>query len=61
MILSVGWGTKEKPGEEGEPGKGSDEDPGAEDPAASVDKVQDPAPKVVKDKENKRTEFEVNA
>ncbi len=61
MILSVSWGTKEKPGEEGEPGKGSDEDPGAEDPAASVDKVQDPAPKVVKDKENKRTEFEVNA
>ena len=61
MILSVSWGTKETPGEEGETDKGSDEDSSVEDSAASVDKVKDPAPKELKDKANKRTEFEVNA
>jgi len=51
MILSVSWGTKEMPGEEGEPEKGSDAY------AISVD----PAPEAVKEKANMRTEFEINA
>ncbi len=61
MILSVSWGTKETPNEEGETEKGSDKDSSPEDSAVSVDKVKDPAPKELKDKANKRTEFEVNA
>ena len=61
MILSVSWGTKEIPGEKGESGEGSDEDAASEDPVLAADKIKDPTPKEVKEKANKRTEFEVNA
>jgi len=61
MILSVSWGTKEIPGEEGEPGKESDENAASGDPAPAAEKEVDPAPKTVKEKANKRTEFEINA
>jgi cell division protein FtsW len=52
MILSVSWGTKEIPG---------DEDAASGDPVPAVEKVANPTPKEVKEKANKRTEFEVNA
>ena len=61
MILSVSWGTKEIPGEAGESGEGSDEDVASGDPVLAADKIKDPTPKEVKEKANKRTEFEVNA
>ena len=61
MILSVSWGTKEMPGEEGEPEKESDENAVSGDPAPAADKEADPAPKAVKENTNKRTEFEINA
>ena len=61
MILSVSWGTKEMPGEVGESGEGSDEDVASGDPVLAADKIKDPTPKEVKEKANKRTEFEVNA
>ena len=61
MILSVSWGTKEIPGEAGESGEGSDEDVASGDPVPASDKIKDPTPKEVKEKANKRTEFEVNA
>jgi hypothetical protein len=61
MILSVSWGTKEIPAEAGESGEGSDEDVASGDPVLAADKLKDPTPKEVKEKANKRTEFEVNA
>ncbi len=61
MILSVSWGTKEIPGEAGESGEGSDEDVASGDPLPAAEKVANPTPKEVKEKANKRTEFEVNA
>ena len=61
MILSASWGTKEMPGEEGEPEKESDENAVSGDPAPAADKEADPAPKAVKENTNKRTEFEINA
>ncbi|MBE9519143.1 MAG: FtsW/RodA/SpoVE family cell cycle protein [Bacteroidetes bacterium] len=61
MILSVSWGTKEMPGEEGEPEKESDKNAVSGDPAPAADKEADPAPKAVKENTNKRTEFEINA
>ena len=61
MILSVSWGTKEMPGEEGEPEKESDENAVSGDPAPAADKEADPAHKAVKENTNKRTEFEINA
>ena len=61
MILSVSWGTKEIPAEAGESGEGSDEDVASGDPVPAADKIKDPATKDVKEKANKRTEFEVNA
>ncbi len=57
MILSVSWGTKEMPGEAENPG----EEAAAEvvvDPAATQAAVQATAP--VKEKGNKRTEFEID-
>ena len=57
MILSVSWGTKEMPGEAEDPG----EEAAAEvvvDPAATQAAVQATAP--VKEKGNKRTEFEID-
>ena len=61
MILSVSWGTKEIPGEAGESGEGSDEDVASGDSLPAAEKVANPTPKEVKEKANKRTEFEVNA
>ncbi len=61
MILSVSWGTKEIPGEAGESGEGSDEDVASGDHVPAAEKVANPAPKEVKEKANKRTEFEINA
>ena len=52
---------EEMPGEEGEPERGSDAYAASGDPAPAADKEADPAPKSVKEKANKRTEFEINA
>jgi len=60
MILSVSWGTKEVSGEEGEQGKETDEVSTAGDLAPAAEKVADPDPAPLKEKGNKRTEFDVN-
>ncbi|MCK4879999.1 MAG: FtsW/RodA/SpoVE family cell cycle protein [Bacteroidales bacterium] len=57
MILSVSWGTKEMPGEAEEPGEEAAAE-GHVDPAATQAAV--PATATVKERGNKRTEFEVD-
>ena len=61
MILSVSWGSREIPGEEGKSEKGSDDDAAADILAPAADTVSTSVPAPVREKDEKRTEFEVNA
>ena len=61
MILSVSWGSRGIPGEEGKSEKGSDDDAAADILAPAADTVSTSVPAPVREKDEKRTEFEVNA
>jgi cell division protein FtsW len=60
MILSVSWGTKEVSGEEGEAVKEAEAVSAAGGLAPAAERIADPAPAPLKEKGNKRTEFELN-
>jgi hypothetical protein len=57
MILSVSWGTREMPGETEEAEEEPDSEGGVK---ATANREAEPIPTPLKEKESKRTEFEVN-
>ena len=60
MILSVSWGTREVPGEEEKPLAEAEAVSASGDLAPAAERVADQAPAPLKEKGNKRTEFDVN-